>query len=246
MRKVLMLLTCIFFALAGPLAAAEVSLGLGGGWQTSPYKGHDDTVLPIPLINIEGETFYLHGPDAGAYICKGENQAFAVGVSYGGQEFDSGDTDDARLKRLDDRDATLSAYMQYTVNSDYGNASLRILRDVLGKSDAFSAEASYKYPLYAGPITLIPGVGAVWDSEKQLEYYYGVSGHEARRSGLSEYNPNAAVSPFISLEANWQFTEKLSLMAAEKVLFLNDEIKDSPMVGDGQVFSTFVGLRYTL
>ena len=232
--------------LAGPLAAAEVSVGLSGAWQSSPYKGHDDRALPAPFISIDADRFYLRGLEAGGYLFTGEHQAISLGVSYGGQKFEPDDADDARLKKLDGADPTLSAYIQYTLKGDYGNAGLKVLHDILGKSRALSAELYYKYPFALGSVRLSPGAGLAWDSQKQLEYYYDVSPHEARKSGLDVYRPEAGFSPFLSLEAVWQFNETWSLMAAEKVLFLSDEIKNSPLVDDGRVFSTFIGLRYAL
>ncbi len=232
--------------LAGPLAAAEVSVGLSGAWQSSPYKGHDDRALPAPFISIDADRFYLRGPDAGVRAFRNGSHDFSLGLSYGGPEFDSDDTDDRRLKRLDDRDPTLGAYFRYTLTSDYGIAGLRLLHDVLGHSKALSAEAFYKYPFAAGPLHVSPGAGLAWDSKDQLGYYYGVSAGEARKSGLEQYDPEAGISPFLFLEAEWNFTESWSVIAAGKVQFLSQEIQDSPMVDDGRVLSTLIGFKYRL
>ncbi len=238
-----------FLAMPSALAAQDlsVSLGLGAAWQSSPYKSYDADTRPLPLIGIEGERFYLRGPEAGLHLFQNENHAFSLGVAYSGLEFDSGDTDDRRLKQLDDRDWTLRAYLQYALRSDdFGHLSLKVFHDVLNNSDAFTAEASYKYPAYFGQVTLSPGAGLAWDSEEELAYYYGVSAREARKSGLREYSPGGGISPFISLELDWNFTESWSLFAAQRVKFLSSEITDSPMVDDDMIMSTAIGFRYSL
>lgn len=245
--KLISVLICLCItSFAAPAAAADVSVGLGAAWQSSPYKGHDDTILPAPLIHIEGDRLYLRGPDAGIHILKNEAHEFSLGASLSGLSFDSDKTDDRGLKKLNNRHSTLNAYLQYALQSDYGRAGLRVTHDVLGNSQAASAEAFYKYPLTLGPVYVSPGVGLRWDSAKQLGYYYGISPGEARKSGLDKYSPDAGVSPFLSLESDWKLADSWSLTAAGSVLFLSREITDSPMVDDSQIFNMTIGVKYTL
>ena len=239
-----LILTFVFLS-GGTASAADVSVGLGGFWQSSPYKGHDDTFLPVPLVHYEGERFYVRGLDAGVHLWKNENHEISFGIAYASLAFDSGKTDDRRLERLNDRYSTLNAYLQYGLKTDYGRAGVRVLRDVIGNSDAFSAEAYYKYPFMLGPVYLSPGAGIRWESKEQLDYYYGISSRESRKSGLDAYTPSGGVSPFLSLEAVWRFAENWSLMASGRVAFLSKEITDSPMVDDKQIFTTTIGLKYT-
>ena len=244
--KPLFVVVYIFISsLAAPAFAAEVSLGLGAAWQSSPYKGHDDEVLPMPLLSVEWERFYFNLFEAGAHIWKDDNQALTLGLSYGGGSFDSGKTDDLALKKLDDRDATLNAFLQYSIQSDYGHAGIKVLRDVLGNSDAFSSEAFYKYPTRYGSVNISPGAGIQWDSKEQLGYYYGVSSSEAQRSGLDKYTPSGGFSPFLSLETVWNVTDRWNVMISGKVLFLSDEIKNSPMVDAEQVFNAAACISYS-
>lgn len=249
MRKISCLILsglCLLFTLSAPLAAADVSLGLAAAWQSSPYKGHDDSFLPIPLLNIEGERFYLHGPDLGVHLLKSDHQSLSFGLAYSGLSFDGDDTDDARLKKLESRDPSADAYLHYALRGDYGRAGLRLFHDILGKSGGAAAEAYYKYPISLEAVNITPGAGLRWDSEDVLDYYYGVSANEARRSGLNEYTAEAGLSPFVSLEMSWQFTERWGVIAAQRLQFLSREAEDSPMVDSGQVFSSMVGLNYSL
>jgi outer membrane protein len=243
-----LLFAAIYFCITGlaaPAFAADVSLGLGGAWQSSPYKGHDDQVLPIPLVRVEWDRFYFNLFEAGAHIWKDTNQTVSLGVSYGGPSFDSDKTDDRALKRLDNRDAGLNAVVKYAFSGDYGHAGIQVRRDVTGESDAFSSEAFYKYPINLGSVHVSPGAGVQWDSEEQLGYYYGISPREARKSGLAEYKPDDGFSPFMSLETVWNLSDSWNVMASGKVLFLSEEVKDSPMVDAGEIFSAAAGLSYT-
>lgn len=178
------------------------------------------------------------------HIWKGDIQEVSVALSYFGLSFDPDKTDDRRLKKLDDRYSSVNADLLYNLRTDYGHLGLRLSHDILDNGDGFSAEFSYRYPYMFENICLTPSAGLRWDSEDQTGYYFGVSSKEARKSGLKEYSPNDAFSPYVALYANWEFTENWSLTLAEEVVFLSDEIRDSPMVNESQIFTTTIGLSY--
>ena len=56
-----------------------------------------------------------------------------------------------------------------------------------------------------GNLTLTPGIGVEWNSDNQNEYYYGVSRHESRRSGMRSYDPDSSWNPYLELSANYRF-----------------------------------------
>ncbi|MEH1318710.1 MipA/OmpV family protein, partial [Citrobacter farmeri] len=145
--------------------------------------GHDDLNVPVPIVNIERESFYVRGTDAGAFLWKNESQAFSLGISYSELFFDAGKTKNHNLKKLDNRHSTLNAFLQYTLYSPYGHASIQLLRDTLDNTDAFSGRAWYQYPVSFVSVHFTPRVGIRWDSQQQLDYYIGVSGREAQESG---------------------------------------------------------------
>ena len=64
-------------------------------------------MIPAPILNIETTHFYVHGLEAGAYLFKNEQHRVMLGISYMPLEFDASDSDDNRMKQLDDRDASV-------------------------------------------------------------------------------------------------------------------------------------------
>lgn len=244
LRHISLAIFTLILSTASLVATADISVGLGGGWQSSPYKGHDNMILPVPLINFEGEQFYVRDLDAGVHIWRNENHAISLGASIFALAFDSSKTHDRSLKKLDDRNSTVNTYLQYSLQTDYGLAGVRVLHDALGNSNAFSAEAYYKYPLMFGPVYVSSGAGIRWESKDQLDYYFGISSREARKSGLSKYTPHGGVSPFISLEADWRFADNWSVISVWQVSLLSKQIKNSPMVDDSRIFNVIIGLKY--
>ena len=241
----LVLLVCAVMGFPAAATGGELSLGLLGVYSSSPYKGHDDTILPFPLISYEGERFFFRGVGGGVHIWKDENQELLVGLSYAGMQFDHSKTDDNRLKRLDDRYSTVTVDAYYSLRTDWGNAGVKASQDILGNSEGFVVDLWYKHPFSVGQLTVVPGIGMQWDSERQADYYYGVSASESRKSGLEEYDAKNAVSPYLSLDINYALTDNWNLTAGGKMLFLSDEIQDSPMVDDSKQFDASVGVVYS-
>lgn len=188
-RKVLLVLTLGLLIGFPSMAAAEITVGAGGFYSTSPYKKHDDSILPFPLINYEGERFYVSGASAGVYIWKDGMHEVMAGVSYYGYKFDNDKTDDHRLKRLSNRHSTLMAEIGYRLKTDYGIAAVKVSGDVLGNSEGFIVDLNYRYPLTYGNFRVVPAVGVQWASKNQQDYYYGVSRKEAQKSGLISIRP---------------------------------------------------------
>ena len=228
-----------------PAQAGELTIGAMGAYASSPYKDYDDRFLPIPLVSYEDERFFVRGAGAGVHIWKDATHELSVGLSYLPHEFDNGRTDDRRLKKLDNRHAGLNVDLLYQMKGEWGAASLKVSRDIIGNSDGFSGDLAYRYPLVYGKLSVNPGVGVVWESEKQLDYYYGVSDRESRKSGLKSYDPGNGFSPYLSLNAGYALTENWSLTAGGKITFLSSEIKDSPMVDDSYRVEAFVGVAYS-
>ncbi|WP_423739451.1 MipA/OmpV family protein, partial [Cronobacter sakazakii] len=49
-------------------AEGKLSVGAGAGWVVNPYKQYDRDVYPLPVINYEGDNFWVRGLGAGYYL----------------------------------------------------------------------------------------------------------------------------------------------------------------------------------
>ena len=240
------LLMLSFYA---PVVHAETVFSAGGGAVliTSPYKDHDNTLVPFPMIHLEAKHVYIRGYSAGVFLWTDDNDMneLSIGLRIGENSFDADNTDDRQVSRLNDRDRTLDAYVQYILRTKIGNIGARISHDTLDNANGFTADAFYRYPINIGAFTVTPGAGVKWESEERTDSYYGISGSESRRSGLSAYNPNDAISPFLTLDARYTINDRLHVFAGAKVEFLSDEIEDSPMVDENKIILSTVGVTYS-
>ena len=232
-------------SLPAPSEAGEWSVGGGVLIGSSEYKDTDPRVFPFPLVGYEGERFYLRGLTAGAHIWKDEVNELSVNIGYLPQQFDASKSDDWAMRQLDDRDSTAVAGAAYRLTTEWGVGRVGVSADILDTSNGFLADAAYLYPIRLDAFTLTPGVGILWTSGNYNDYYYGISGSESRRSGLSEYRADDAFSPYAELTANYALTEHLGLYVNGRVMFLDDEIADSPMVDTDKKYSLGTGVSWT-
>lgn len=59
---------------------------------------------------------------------------------------------------------------------------------MLDNSNGWVGEMSLFRQMPMGKQTLTPAIGVLYYDENFNEYYYGISGNESRRSGLSSYS----------------------------------------------------------
>lgn len=225
--------------------AGDFSLGLGAGYRSSPYKSYDGQVFPAPFIHYEGERFYWRGLSGGIKLLNTGGHELSAGLLYDLQSFRAKDSDDPALKQLRNRQASVNVLISYLRYGDYGTAGVIFSQDISGHSKGRGLDAFYQYSFDLGKLYLKPGVGLRWESAEKLKYYYGVSRSESLRSGLSGYEPESALSPYLSLDAGFTLTEAWSLAAGAELHFLSGEVKDSPMVDAPSVVGGHLGLKYS-
>lgn len=144
------------------------------------------------------------------------------------------------MKALDKRRSTVMAGLRYSHTADWGVVRAEYLGDILDNSDGFTADLSYLYPIQQGRFTLVPGIGAMWASEDQNNYYYGVS-----RSGLREYHANDGWSPYVELTVNYAITQSWRTYVMARYLRMSDEAKDSPMTDRQSIGLMGIGTTYS-
>lgn len=233
--------------LLSPVAAVadDFSLGVSAVYATSPYRGDDDKVLPFPQINYDSQHVYVKGLSAGYYLWKDPQNELSVTAVYAPWHFRPSKNDYDDMKALDRRRATVMAGLRYNHTADWGVVRAEYLGDVLDNSDGFTADLSYLYPMQLGRFSLVPGVGAMWASEDQNNYYYGVSRNESRRSGLREYHADDGWSPYVQLTVNYAITQSWHTYVLARYLRLSDEAKDSPMTDRQSIGLIGVGTTYS-
>ena len=231
---------------AAPVAQANpLTLGASVIYSQSPYKSGQDRYYPVPIVNYDGDSFYLNTLQAGYYLWKDSQDQLSLTVLGSPQNYDPDDADDGDMKSLNKRHMTLMGGLSYRHTADWGIVRTTLAGDVLDNSNGIIWDLTYLYRFEFGQFSLTPGIGALWNSSNQNKYYYGISSAESDRSGLNRYDPDDSWSPYLELTGGWKFSDSWNATVSGRYVRLGDEIKDSPMVDKSFHVLLWSGISYT-
>nr|WP_234479945.1 MipA/OmpV family protein [Erwinia sp. S38] len=231
---------------AAPVAQANpLTLGASVIYSQSPYKSGQDRYYPVPIVNYDGDSFYLNTLQAGYYLWKDSQDQLSLTVLGSPQNYDPDDADDGDMKSLNKRHMTLMGGLSYRHTADWGIVRTTLAGDVLDNSNGIIWDLTYLYRFEFGQFSLTPGIGALWNSSNQNKYYYGISSAESDRSGLTRYDPDDSWSPYLELTGGWKISDSWNATVSGRYVRLGDEIKDSPMVDKSSQVLLWSGISYT-
>ena len=249
----LALLTAPFASQAqeGESAADGWSIGLVVAVRDTLYAGEDNRILPFPLVNYEGERFYLKGPVLGYKFI--DNASFTLSGIVAAR-FDGVDANDFGRSALavrgidrdllEDRDMGVDIGASAVFKTDAaGEFELDVRADATNTSDGYQASLDYRYPFQVGHVRLIPSIGVVSLSDKLANYYYGTLSREVAR-GVVDYRPGTATIGRASLTVILPTGPRWALIASVNADAYPDDITDSPLIDAGTdvVPSVFLGV----
>ncbi len=244
--KVITLAGTVALAVAASVAHANpLTLGASVIYDQSPYKSGKDRWWPVPIVDYETNNFYIHSLKGGYYLWNDPQDQLSLTLMGSPQSFDTSDVDDSDMKQLRKRHMTMMGGFSYRHNSDWGTVRTTVAGDILDNSNGFIWDLTYLYTLDFNRFTLTPGVGVLWNSNHQNNYYYGVNSAESQRSGLKRYDANDSWSPYVELTGAWKIDDNWNATLAGRYTRLASEIKDSPMVSKSSQVLLWSGISYT-
>ena len=226
-------------------------VGVGVSIRSTLYAGEENRTLPFPLVNYEGERFYVTGPALGYKFI--DSESFVLN-GFVAARFDGVDAKDfgrsalaARgINRdlLEDRDmgADIGASAVFKTDTA-GEFELDLRADATNTSDGYQASLEYRYPFQVGPVRLIPSIGVVALSDKLANYYYGTLSKEVAR-GVIDYRPGSATITRAGFTAILPTSPRWAFIASVSADAYPDEITDSPLIdADADIVpSIFLGV----
>lgn len=223
---------------------ARLDVGINAGYVSNGYKA-DNTVSVLPYGFFDNNRFYIEGGEAGAYIYKDDSHQARIGLSYDGRSFDPKEADELALKQLDKRKAQVVAQANYMAITPIGGIRAKVAKNIFGgDNDGTAFTLSHVSRFEYGKTTFYPSFGATWHDKKYNRYYYGISAEESQKSGLTQYSPNDSISPFVSLTVMYDLSQKWGIMGNQRIEWLGDSQKNSPMSDNDIQSTTRIGLHY--
>ena len=148
---------CAAFAVP---AHAEFAGSAGLGVHVdSGCRDTDAQVWTTSAVDVETDHFYFKGLAPSGFLVKTDAHRLMLGVSYMGLGFDADDSDNARMKKLDDRDGSFFANVTYAWRSQLGQITASIGASISGKSEGFMSDVSWMKRFDVAGFGVTPQVG---------------------------------------------------------------------------------------
>ena len=222
---------------------AELSVGVNVLYENSAYDTDENQIRVLPGVFYDNNRVYARGAQAGAYLINDGTNQLAATVQLAGNSFDPDDANGA-LSGLDERKLSAEAGLSYQRLTPVGGFRAQYAADVLDRSGGNSGRLSYIGKVTKNKLTVYPSVGFEYHDADYNNYYYGVSDEESTRTGVSAYESNSSLNPYINVSANYDFSKNWAGFANQSVSYLANEQYDSPMVDSRVEATSTLGLLY--
>jgi len=250
MRYLLILLLIITLQAAedkNESSKQKITLGFGPYIQSQPYKGVDDLILPSPVIFYDNGIFYIRWSRFGVYFLGEKKSDYAWGFSLTAQPRTLGykSTDSKELNGMEDRESSFEGGLAFSASyHDKEYIEIMLLHDLLDRNKAWLARCEIGDEFKAGDFTFYPSVVGIYQSEKFLDYYYGVKESESTLTRPA-YSANDGFEFGIQTYIRYPLTTNLSTLVNLRYDILAKSAQDSPLVEDNYIYSGLLSLIYT-
>jgi outer membrane protein len=264
----------------------QLSLGVGVGLRTNPLEDADDIPLVLlPMVNYNGERFFIQNLDFGAILLEAENHqlnllltpgydqvffnrwdplnfvvdnsGFATAGDGRGKEEEIelpvidtsvsgsnnfGDRDQVNWRDLSERHLAGLAGLEYTWSTSVVDLQLHWLKDVTKVHEGEEGRIALAKFWNSDRHRYGVSVGAVWQSEEIINYYFGVKPDEADVE--NQYETGSGVSTLVRFDWNYKLSKRWDLRALVSYRHFPPEISSSPLIKNNNVVTAFVGGVY--
>jgi MipA family protein len=143
---------------------------------------------------------------------------------------------------LHKRRITALGGLEYNFSAETLDWQLQWVHDLLGVHNGNEARFFVSKNWQLNRSNFKASFGFVWQDEKTLDYYYGLTPEETAIESV--YHPDASVSTLMRLDWNYRLTENWDLRLFTSYRQLGDDIKQSPLINDDKIVTLFVGGVY--
>ena len=230
-------------ALSGLLVVpGSAGLGIMVRSERSPYLGAGVRHDLVPLYLYEGERFFLHASRAGLKLSNDGRHRFDLFLDYRFEGFPYDHTT-ASLAGMQAREPTTDLGVSYAYRADWGTLKAEFVHDALNVTKGDELRLGYSYDWKSGRWHLRPAINLMLRSARLNDYYYGVRADEAM-AGRPAYMPGAGTDAWVGLYGYYDISGGWRILGGLGVNRLGSDVRKSPIVGDGNRPTAFLGAAY--
>ena len=226
------------------VSAEPLSLGAFYLWQDKPYPsfrtGAKSEVLPY--ISYDDDRFFWQGLDGGVRLLAQSDVVLSLIGRYNtmGYEMDDSPT----LAGMADRDPQFE--LGGAAHWKPGNLGLLLygLADVTGTSDGWESGLTVTLTGETRSWKARYALGAFYQSEDMVDYYFGVTPAEEVLPTRPTYLPDAEFTGIFVIDLTYSFQAPVELWTRMEFRLFGSEIEDSPIVSSDFQYTGMIGLGY--
>jgi outer membrane protein len=256
---------------AGPVMAYEemsneVGAGESGGFvglgvtYAPDYEGGDDYeggIAPFGRYNWGSGRYISLGGTNGTekaarlranVISKEQSNVWEFGpvLQY---RFERDDVDNNKVDKLKGTDAATELGAYVGLNTGPWKAGIGFAADVSSEHDGYLVYTVGKYEIPVNErFTMNLGAHLTWADDDFMREYFGVTGGESARTGLSKYKASSGFKDVgIGLTGHYMFNKKWGMLGNVSYTRMINDAEDSPIVnnvGDENQYSAVLAVTY--
>jgi outer membrane protein len=244
--RYIVILVLFAWTLNAAQAKQKVTIGIGPYIQTQPYKDADAIFVPSPVIFFDNALFYIRWSRFGMYFLGAKHENYAWGFSLTAQPRTYGykASDSKELKGMDERKTTFEGGLAFSASIGNRYIEMMLLSDMFNRYDSWIFKTEIGDEYHAGNFSFYPSLIAIYQSQKFLNYYYGVKASEATAQRAA-YTPDDGVLFGAQTYIEYPLTSKLSTLINVRADYIPQTAYASPIVHDKFIYSGLISLIYT-
>jgi MipA family protein len=134
------------------------------------------------------------------------------------------------------------AGVEYSINANDVITQVQVLQEITGYYNGLEVRIAFSKNVTYDRNTFKATLGANWQSETTLDYFYGIRAEE--NPYRKAYTPSAGASALLRLDWSYNISANWSLKFLASYRKLSDPIRMSPIIEDNKVITAFAGGVY--
>lgn len=247
----------------------SISLAVGAGIRTNPVINNKDIpIILIPHISYQGERFFIQNLDIGYNLYDTQSQQLNILItpSYDQVFFNRWDANNffsetqglknsssnyptvdftaknTSIQKIHKRRMAALAGLEYIFSYDKFDIQLQGLHEVTQYYSGDEIRFAISKSISTGANDIKLTVGANWQNQKTLDYFYGVTDQEAILE--SPYKPAEGVTTLLRVDWNYKINTSWDLRLFSSYRHLSEPIVKSPLIVKDSVITAFIGGVY--
>jgi outer membrane scaffolding protein for murein synthesis (MipA/OmpV family) len=225
-----------------PADAFFFAAGVAGLYSQSPYTGVDDRWLALPVLRVRTARWEWDGPRLAFTAWRRGPLALALVARWDFAGFDAGDSPLFAGLR-EPRDSLLAGLRFSAPLAPGWRVQMEALGDTLGRHDGAlgALGVQRRVSLLEGRVQVSPTAEVEWHSSSYNDTYYGVPADRAI-PGRPAYRASSGFNPRLGVQGLWRINEQWSAWGALRLTWLDDAVRDSPLVEEARTLSALVAV----